>query len=232
MKADKLEKEFRDKLNQREINPSANSWDRLNAMLTVAEEKKPKRNYGWIYIAASIVGFILIGTVFFSKTEELIDVRRNNVVIENKKTEKPAKRRSVIPYKNQAEAIAVVTQKITTTQFKHQIKLNNQKASITENEIKQNELAEHSIINQKTEQSGEFKQNKLSTDELLAKALASKNEKPKSTVKVNASSLLAQVDAESEFSFREKVIKTIDKNYKAVKVAIATRNQEEIINQQ
>ena len=70
MEQNKLENEFRNKLNQREINPREISWDRLDAMMTVAEEKKPKRNYSWIYIAASIIGFAFLGTFFFNQSDK------------------------------------------------------------------------------------------------------------------------------------------------------------------
>ena len=36
MEPNKLENQFREKLNNREIQPSANAWDRLDAMLSVA----------------------------------------------------------------------------------------------------------------------------------------------------------------------------------------------------
>ncbi len=49
MELNNLEKDFRNKLNQREIQPSEKAWDRLDAMLSVAEKKKPKRT--WMYIA-------------------------------------------------------------------------------------------------------------------------------------------------------------------------------------
>ncbi len=41
---------------------------------------------------------------------------------------------------------------------------------------------------------------------------------------VNANSLLSEVDGELELTFREKVFKTVNKNYKEVKVALANRN--------
>ena len=44
MESNKFEKDFRNKLNKREIAPSENSWDRLDAMLTVAEKKQPKKD--------------------------------------------------------------------------------------------------------------------------------------------------------------------------------------------
>ena len=91
MEPNKLENQFKEKLNSREINPTKMAWDRLDDMLTITEEKKPKRNYDWMYIAASIIGFIFIGVLFFSQTEELIDVKRNEVVLENKEIKKPSK---------------------------------------------------------------------------------------------------------------------------------------------
>jgi hypothetical protein len=45
-------------------------------------------------------------------------------------------------------------------------------------------------------------------------------------VKVDAKSLLSQVDGEVEYSFREKMLQKINKNYQEVKVALANRNNE------
>ena len=84
MEPNKIEEQFKELLNSRELQPSDKAWDRLDAMLSVAEEKKTKRSFGWLYIAASIIGFIFVGTLFFSQTEELIDVRRNDVVLQEK----------------------------------------------------------------------------------------------------------------------------------------------------
>ena len=81
MEPNKLESQFREKLSHREINPSGAAWDRLEAMLTVAE--KPKRNYTFWYVAASIVGFLFVGTVFFNPKENPISIDKNEVVIEN-----------------------------------------------------------------------------------------------------------------------------------------------------
>ena len=85
MEPNNIENQFREKLNSRQINPSENSWDRLDAMLTVAEE--PKRNFRWMYFAASFLGFILIATVFLNQTEEVIDVPSQKVVIEQNQVE-------------------------------------------------------------------------------------------------------------------------------------------------
>jgi hypothetical protein len=45
-------------------------------------------------------------------------------------------------------------------------------------------------------------------------------------IKVDANSLLSEVDRELEQTFREKVITKIGKNYQEIKVVLVTRNQE------
>jgi hypothetical protein len=44
MEPNKIDNQIRQKLNGREIQPSAQAWDRLEAMLVVSEVKKPKKN--------------------------------------------------------------------------------------------------------------------------------------------------------------------------------------------
>ena len=67
MEPNKLEKQFRDKLNAREIQPSAQAWDRLDAMLSVAEEKKTRKPFGFLFIAAGILVLVTLGLFFLSK---------------------------------------------------------------------------------------------------------------------------------------------------------------------
>ena len=77
-----IENQFKQKLNNREIKPSEVAWDKLNTMLTIAE--KPKKSFGWLYIAASFVGLLLIATVFFATTQSVIDQPlTKDIVLEN-----------------------------------------------------------------------------------------------------------------------------------------------------
>ena len=66
----------------------------------------------------------------------------------------------------------------------------------------------------------------INADDLLASVENSSKSQGKSAIKVNANSLLSQVDGELELTFREKVINRINKNYQEAKVAITTRNQQ------
>ena len=69
MEPNKIDNQIREKLNAREIQPSAQAWDRLDAMLTISEEKKPKKGYGWFFVAASTLFFFGMGFFIFSSNE-------------------------------------------------------------------------------------------------------------------------------------------------------------------
>ncbi|GEP49506.1 hypothetical protein FNO01nite_01780 [Flavobacterium noncentrifugens] len=245
MGRNKMEKDFSEKLNRREISPSENAWDRLNAMLTVAEEKenKPKRNFGWLYIAAAIAGFLLIGTIYLSSTQELIDSRRDDVVFENGK--KPSENQSNLTNQNQqilnptdSSAIADASNPIVKDANSDHPKPIKQiqnirktsESQLAENTINHPEASGQNnqnqpIINQRTNSaSNVVLANNRTADELLAVAQKSNPENSKTSVKVNAKNLLSQVDGELDQTFREKVINSVGKNYRNAKVALANRN--------
>ncbi len=231
MAPNKLETDFKNKLNQREIQPSENAWDRLDAMLTVAEENKPKESFGWLYIAASIIGFIFVGAIFFSQTEEVIDVKRNSVVIENNSNETaiPEKVQVTQPEIIQNEVVASIidSKKIKSNSKKE---TTSDKVSIINNQNNQNQIAENSKTIE-TSQKNEIQNIEKPINNIPQQIVANvdqvaQNSISNSKIKVDANSLLSQVDGELELSFREKVIKKIDKNYKSVKQALANRNQQ------
>ena len=249
MAQNNFEKDFRDKLNQRKIEPSNRAWDRLDAMLSIAEEEKTtvlprskndsKRK--WLYIAASIAGFLLVGTILFNQNENSVETPKNNVVVE----ENREKDSIVQPALNVVDSIkqeVVVSEKESVEKeekLKHKhLDVSGQKSNkSTKNGS--NQIAEFSIII-KNNQEKQSKTNqttiaetskKESVDQLLDSAektiVAENSAKPKSKVKVNANDLLNQVDGELELSFREKVVTKVNKNYQSVKVALANRNQQE-----
>jgi hypothetical protein len=245
MEPNKLDKKFRKSLQDREINPTPAAWDRLDAMLTVAEEKKAGTTYNWLYIAATIIGFIAIALVFFSKTQPLEDVRRNEIVYEN---ETPMQGKDSIQDEKEKEILAPdINETIAeSTQNKPTQPINKNQTNLKNNLIERkpnnqtqlerqlsNEAIANnqSVINQKTEQPDQLS-NPITNNPSNAIATLESNPKlGKTPIKVNASNLLSEVDGELELSFREKVINKINKNYKTVKVALDTRNQQNIINQ-
>ena len=241
MEPNNFEKDFREKLNERKIEPSDKAWDRLDAMLSINEEKKqPKKKNKWLYIAASLVGFLLVGTFFFNQ-KKTIEKSENSVVIkENRKEDATVKPVLNIIDSTKTE-IAVSEKDATQTSAKISIakKINrNQNINKTiKNES--NQIAESSVIIKNNQEKQAINNQtsvvenskKESVDQLLNSAekavVAENSTKPKSRVKINANDLLNQVDGELELSFREKVITKVNKNYQTVKVALANRNQEE-----
>jgi hypothetical protein len=230
MEQNKLEKEFRYKLSQREINPNENSWDRLDKMLT-AQEEKAKKKYSWIYVAASLLGFVFLGTFFFNQMDKNLAIESKEVVIgKSPKVMPKIDVLSTLPLESKSEVAVVISEA-------YKPKKNSRGAnsiSQNRNQVVQNSDSDNLIpINekkysyQKEEKDISSNTNEKSIDEMLALAKTTlKSDDSKTTVKVNSNNLLSQVDGELELSFREKVINKVSKNYQTVKVALANRNLE------
>jgi len=258
MEPNKIEKQFRDQLNAREIQPSAQAWDRLDAMLSVAEEKKTKRPFGFLFIAASILVLVTLGIFFFTQNGTEIKPVNGVVGTETKKdtvqnpitkiqspvppealekqvvvSEKPleSKEQPIINHQSSShnQGVAIINQKTTVNQNNSA----NQNQIIKDKAIQfQNPsdvaLKDLPVIETRKEIVVENKKEIKSDDALLADLdkTAKRYTSKKSTLKVDAKSLLSQVDGELDLTFREKVINKVNKNYQEVKVALANRNKE------
>lgn len=235
MEPNKLENDFRKKLNDRTIQPSEMSWDRLDAMLSVAEKKKPKRT--WLFIAASFLGFLLVGTIFFNQSEVKTETE-NSVVIQEKAEdvlqENPQPNKN-IQTSNQTTIVGNEAFASNVSEQPKPIK-KNQKQETTVRVQKEEKVFQ---TPEKNEEIAVVTPNEVSkpnryieSEKLLAEAetrIQSQEVKKyvaKSNVKVNSKSLLSSVEGELDDTFREKVIKSIGKNYETVKTSLANRNHE------
>ncbi|MFV8391812.1 hypothetical protein [Flavobacterium sp. LB2P6] len=239
MEPNKLEKQFKEQLNSREIKPSEMAWGKLDAMLTAADpsnseqaKQKPKAKFPWMFIAASFVGFLVIGTIYFGQNGNAIENHENEVVIQNSAVpETTVVPTNSITLKTEEEKGLVPNVVSKSNSGINQIPILKEKLSVVNNNSNENQVTEVSISNQKTEKKSIKSQTSdVAVDELLAvaenpsKKENQLNQKP--VVRVNASNLLSQVDGELELSFREKVINKVSKNYQSVKVALTNRNLE------
>ncbi|MFH7012686.1 hypothetical protein ACHRV5_12500 [Flavobacterium sp. FlaQc-52] len=245
MEPNNFEKDFREKLNQRKIEPSDKAWDRLDAMLNVAEKEEPVvrsrsflalRKRG-LYIAASIVGFLLVGTFFFNQKKSVVETPVKNVVVEQNSPKDTIEKQNILNVTLDKKEV-VVSEKTAIQNAQHSKnteKISNEKLN---KGIKNNEkqVAESSINNQQSQAVNQQipaseKQKNEAVEVLLNTAektiVAENTVKTKAKVKVNANDLLQQVDGELELSFREKVITKVNKNYQTVKGALANRNQQD-----
>lgn len=218
----KLENDIRKKLGKREIQPSAEAWNRLEAMLDAAEEKKPNRT--WLFIAAGVAGFLLLTTMWF-KSGNSLNTDVQTAVADGEKIEKP-----------------VDSVELPVTKFETQIQEAVVKA---EPEVKMVEPKRnapilkkkiiHEAIADQYRTPGIQSINQIEVnhdvvipapDQEVEQLLAEAQEKPKRKIKVDAKQLLSQVDGELEYSFREKVLHSLGRNFQEVKVALANRNLE------
>ena len=227
MEPNNIENQIREKLNSREIQPSAQAWDRLDAMLTVAEEKKTKRSFfsfKYIGIAASILVFVTLGLFYFSQKN--ITIEPQNTVVETETKETPNSKFQIPNLESkQNNRVTVSNEKITTHNPKPETRnsqpIANEVSIITQNQ--EEAIVNQEIVSPKTEEKTIKKTAIVDVDELLASVEKDRKKETKinkSSIKVDAKSMLSEVDTELDLSFRQRVYK----NYKSVKEAVANRN--------
>ncbi len=250
MERNNLENQIREKMHSREIKPSNMAWDRLDAMLSVAEQKKTKRSFGWLYIAASVLVLLSAGMFFF--TQESTEITPNTAIV-NQNTTKDSTRKAAPQIEEnwapieKKQPIVQSDENALQPTAESQVASNQQPKSSTQNRVsiiknnpsnanQSNRSSNPSIVSQnevvfaqkqtpsnsKNESLVIEKPTTIERNEVLAQ-----NETPvtsQSKVTVSANSLLSQVDNELDLTFREKVLRGVSKNYKEVKVAVANRN--------
>lgn len=238
MEPNNFEKDFREKLDERKIEPSDKAWDRLDAMLSLAENKKPekKKKSRWLYIAASIVGFLLVGTFFFNQKKNINEPSKIDVVIKED-TKKDSIEKPTLNAIDSAKTEVAISEKEIVEKSENEKQSDNVRKLNKPIKNEQKQIAESSIIKNNQEKQSINKSTsvaenpkKENVDQLLEaaeKSVVAENSTKQKKVKINANDLLNQVDGELEQSFREKVITKVNKNYQTVKVALANRNQQE-----
>jgi hypothetical protein len=238
MEPNKLDTYIKEQLQSSEIQPSEMAWSNLDAMLTAANpsnseqpKQKIKRKFPWMYIAASVVGFLLIGTVYFSQKSNGIDNLNNELVLGNGITTESKKENSEVRKTDDQ-----LNEVIGKTDVKGNILVNKtitsrEKSIVNKSISNQNPIVEVLINNQKLEKKSIKPQSvAVSVDELLAAVESPSKKEIQSQqnliVRVNSTNLLSEIDGELELSFREKVINKVSKNFQTVKVALSNRNSE------
>jgi len=226
MEPNKTEKDFKQKLEQRTIQPSDMAWDRLDAMLSVAENKKPKKNKAWMYMAACFLVFLVLGALFLKQEKQSngLENNTNGVVIkdnepQNENTQSLLDNTRMIAPVMQQESVAASgnTPKVVRASGTH---INKEVAS--EKAFQGQTQEQIALADTKDQQNG-IQQN--DADQLLA-SVSGSTAKKRATVKVDPNSLLSSVEGELTESYRSKAFQGVIKSFNTVKVAVANRNQE------
>lgn len=236
MEPNKLEKQFREQLNSREIKPSEMAWTKLDTMLSATE--KPKAKFLWLYVAASFTALLLVGTVYFNSQENPIENQKNGVVIQEPIVPKT---KSIV-----LDSANLKIQGEDSFSNKKSVRINNkltdsrQKSKITEKNLNQNQTAEISISDPyknndsmvSSENNQSLAKNKyVSAEKLLAEISNTKFESADETMRnttkvisVNPNILLSNVETELNQSFKESALDRLNKNFKTIRTVLVNRN--------
>lgn len=241
-----FEKDFRRRLNDREIKPSSESWKNLNGRLE--KEKKTKNPFFRLGIAAAISGIIILS---FALDQDQISTEKP-VVVENSVEANPENEEKMIG-KEQPQIVSVgVDLKndqpeekpvITTQKVKISDKIQGKKeeAVLADNshidlqkKISQKPVLEDEKFLSTFRSAGEFagtknedlKVTNAEIDALLAEAALSLSEEENSGIAENykPEDLLFEVEMELEKSFRQKVFELMKEGFSEAKTAVANRN--------
>lgn len=221
-----IENHFRDKLNQRTIQPSDKAWDRLDAMLSVSEQKKPKT--GWLWVAASIAVLFSVVSLFFKNNSENVTLQDDvNLVVKKNHSEEFLLDTTV---QEEVEEGLVDEQDVAIQKAEPNMQnVLKDTFLMTQNNQDFQQLVADQIQTENTETSENYNINNvyLTAAELLSSIEESEvksKEKPK--VEVDYRFLLSQSEYEVEERYRKKAIdRFLQKKYEDVRVAISNNNQ-------
>ncbi|MFC4739064.1 hypothetical protein ACFO3U_03570 [Flavobacterium ponti] len=251
MALNKFEKQIQQKLNNREMKPSANSWDRLDAMLSM-EEKPKKKGFFLINIAASFIVLASVGYYFYNQSTIVEPIKEEQIVVD---VEKNIENREEKIDKREENHEVIVENNTVLKETQNSL-INNQKVmAVSETNNHQpitNNQQEVSIINQQIENTNQKvvaentktnTQNVLpnspkyiSAEKLLAEVSNTKFKKNNSEkevkrtrkgISVNPNALISNAENEIYQSYRESALEKLNKNFNSIKTVLANRNYEE-----
>ena len=235
MEPEKFENNVKKVLGEREIQPSAASWEKLEQRLKPGREKRPYLL--WMTSAAAIAAiFFVLGSYFnspvASEEPQLVEQAPEEPVLEEKTSEpeviqvaaseeeetseveeKPSAERDVknvifeAPVKRSSEAETAIAVE-NVSEVIQEPSENIEIISQPETAIAQEDTAPENTD--------------LEVEALLL--LATAELKADSTYTVNSGNLLHQVEYELDQSFREKVFEVVKDGLKKAKTAVATRD--------
>ena len=235
MEPNKFEQQLKDKLEGRTILPSSNAWDRLDAMLAV-EEKPKKKSFVWYYVAASL--FFVFGMTYWLTNQNTNEVIPQNTIVTTEGEgslesfeEENSIENKVETNNNLIEEIQV-NQNSVIVQNQEPKKVNFDKKMKAKNS-KGETFIENQIIEEKEIIVENNKPVYVSPEKLLASVENNKenssitrSNKVKSTVKVDANSLLSSVESEITEEYRETTFDKLKRKFNEAKTAVANRNYE------
>ena len=243
MEPNKFDYSIKKKMEARSITPSADAWGKLDSMLAAAEiSKSKKKKRSWLFIAAGLIGFLLLTTVFnLNFDNNLIQkgapvvVDQNTIVLPEK--EEIVKRERIATEKEGTQnsklmqvVVAKVKPKKVTSSTEDQV-LVAAVSTITMVKEKESLVSVPVTKDIATTSSNKY----ISATELLATVTNTKLDKsgaektnnfPKQSYTVNPNSLLSSAETELNQTFKETALIKLSKNFNSIKTVLVNRNYE------
>ncbi|NRB60849.1 MAG: hypothetical protein HRU50_13035 [Winogradskyella sp.] len=245
----KFEEQLKDKLEERRLSPSADSWAKLSERLD-KDDNKGKFPWFWsMSIAAGLIIMVAVAVQFFNNNE-----LENNtpVLVEDNIKEQAEEQEDLETFKSEVasedideeevelpiieDPKPIIIQNKVSQKTKADTRLaEEQTTAVDQQEIKEEILivlnpeevksAIASAVNQQKELGDEAINKEVDSLLKLAHKEITKNKYTKDTeVTVDASLLLEDVEEEMGQSFRSRVFEALKGSYETVKTAVAERN--------
>ncbi|MBT8306986.1 MAG: hypothetical protein KJN85_08615 [Maribacter sp.] len=245
MEPDKFEKHIKSKLNEREISPSNNAWEKIATQLETTENQKSNAFF-WYSVAAVFIGILIVTTLYFNAKVDPIDseiqivdtpkqidvvpanqevlsegnIMENQLIETQVQPEKPTKDQQIYQ-----EAIVIATSQT--------LKLEETMAKVEKSDAEINEKEQ--LIDMKIAElvaQVDLLENKnlsISNTEIDSLLREAQNEILADKIfnqegKVDAMALLNEVEGELDKSFREQIFESLKTGFLKVRTAVADRN--------
>lgn len=251
MAPNKFEKHIKKELQEREIQPSANAWNKLSEKLDDDAPQHKKKGYLWYGIAASFIGLLIVSILYFNNedssntldvqvvdtTEETIEAKTSTDIIEEKDIEEVVVENNPIDElpTNDVQLIA----KNPIPELQNQVTFVQKNDISIESAIKKivtPDSFKEEVINTKVleiiaavdslEQNNTVLTN-AEVDELLRNAQEEilRDKLFNQNGSVDAMALLTEVEDELDQSFRDQIFESLKTGFLKVRTAVADRNK-------
>ena len=247
MAPNKFEKQLKDTLERRTIAPSKTTWSQLDTLLDQRQDKR-KVSFWWLSIAATLVGVCLTVFIFRNQSNtinEVVEEVKNEIniprkiqavqpdVIVNKKDAKSDVLNEEQEQQYQVKKNNVVIAQPTKKTVTINVVSENLKPVATEDEAIALNTATNNVVSNVNEEpqsvDTQIIKNKILTNEadlLLDKAYA----KVKATntgyksEKIDANSLLEEIEMTSEKSLKNRLFHAVKSGYETLRTTVVERD--------
>ena len=245
MTLNNFEEQAKERLNNREIQPTNRAWSEISAALE-GNKNSSKNNYFWYGIAAGFIGLLIVSVIYFKPKTVL--VRDNQIVvrpddrIKNEQQEVVKAKEILIPEVpiEKEEVLVTGERKVFENEVLPKAEKTPAIASVipaVERETVPKVIPSHSeeIIDAKLEELLarvnvlERDKNTLTDAEVDSLLRQARNEIFTDRLfrednAVDASALLSQVEDELDQSFRDQILEKLKTGFNKVRTAVADRN--------